>query len=172
MRRILRAIGMLIVGIVVLTGASPVGAHEGEEKRPPDAATAVRQALAFLEATPPNLSEAGERLEWAGEAKEQAGVNGEAVKQAADALRAKDAARARALLREALAAPAGTPAAQGQRDIAGSASDRRAETAAHHQPGAPLDALTVGFGGSSGDYVSLALAVVLAVAGSLILRRA
>ena len=52
MRRFVRTIGVLIAGIAVLAGTGPVWAHEGEKAPPPDAATAVRQALAFLEATP------------------------------------------------------------------------------------------------------------------------
>lgn len=166
-----RIIARLIVGIALLVETGPVWAHKGEA-RPPDAATAVRQALAFLDAVPPNFAEAAERAKWAMEAKDEAGVDRRALERSVEALRAKDGARARDLLRQALAPPVGTPAAQAPRDIAGRPVDHRAEAEAHYRQGAPLDALTGRFEGRTEDYATLALAVVLAVVGGVILRRA
>ncbi len=171
MGRSIRTIAMLIVGIALLAETGPVWAHKGEA-RPADAGTAVRQALAFLDAEPPNFGEAAEKARWALEAKDQAGINRRALEQGVEALRAKDVARARELLRQALASPAGTPAGQPPRDIAGRPVDHRVEAEAHHRQGAPLDALNARFEGRTEDYVTLAVAVVLAVAGGVILRRA
>jgi hypothetical protein len=162
---------MLILALAVLGEADPVWAHKGEA-RPADAATAVRQALAFLDAVPPNFGEAAEKAKWALEAKDQAGVDRSTLEQATDALRAKDAARARELLRQALAQAVGTPAAQAPRDIAGRPVDHRAEAEAHYRQGAPLDSLTLRFEGRGGEYGILALAATLAIAGALVLWRA
>lgn len=169
MKRLIRHITNVILGIALLTGAHPVWAHKGEA-RPADAATAVRQALAFLDAVPPNFGEAAEKAKWALEAKDQAGVNRGTLEQATEALRAKDGPRARELLRQALGQPVGTPAAQAPRDIAGRPVDHRAEAEAHYRQGAPLDALTVRFEGSTWEFAVLAGAIVLVFAGSLILR--
>lgn len=162
---------MLIVGIAVLTEAGVAWAHKGEA-RPPDAATAVRQALAFLDAVPPNFGEAAEKAKWAVEAKDQTGVDRGALEQGIEAVRAKDLGRARDGLRKALAAPVGTPVAQAPRDIGGRPVDHRAEAEAHHRQGAPLDALTLRFEGSGRDYATLAMAVAVVIAGGLVLRRA
>jgi len=170
MARSIRNIAMLIVGIAVLTEAGVAWAHKGEA-RPPDAATAVRQALAFLDAVPPNFGEAAEKAKWAVEAKDQTGVDRGALEQGIEAVRAKDLGRARDVLRKALAAPVGTPVAQALRDIAGRPVDHRAEAEAHYRQGAPLDALTLRFEGSGRDYAILALAVAVVIAGGLVLRR-
>ena len=81
MARSIRNIVMLMVGIAVLTEAGVAWAHKGEA-RPPDAATAVRQALAFLDAVPPNFGEAAEKAKWAVEAQDQTGVDRMALEQA------------------------------------------------------------------------------------------
>lgn len=171
MARSIRNIVMLMVGIALLTAAGPAWAHKGEA-RPPDAPTAVRQALAFLDAEPPNFGEAAEKAKWALEAKDQAGVDRMALEQGIEALRAKDAARARTQLRQAVATAPGTPAAQAPRDIAGRPVDHRAEAEAHYRQGAPLESLTLRFEGRGGEYGILALAATLAIAGALVLWRA
>lgn len=171
MRNFVRSIVLLMFGSAVLFGTRSVWAHKGEA-RPADAATAVRQALAFLDAEPPNFAEAIEKVKWAVEAKDQAGVDRTALEQGIEALRTKDARRARGLLRQALALAAGKPVGQAPRDIAGRAVDHRAEAEAHHRQGAPLEALTLRFEGSGREYLILALAAKLAIAGGVILRRA
>ena len=170
MARSIRNVALLIVGIAVLTEAGVAWAHKGEA-RPPDAATAVRRALAFLDAVPPNFGEAAEKAKWAVEAQDQTGVDRGALEQGIEALRAKDLGRARDGLRKALAAPVGTPVAQASRDIAGRPVDHRAEAEAHYRQGAPLDALTLRFERTGQEYFILALAVALALGGGVILRR-
>jgi len=170
MARSIRNLALLIVGIAILGQAGSAWAHKGEA-RPPDAATAVRQALAFLDAVPPNFGEAAEKAKWALEAKDQAGVDRGATERGIEALRAKDKSRARDLLRQALAPPVGTPMAQAPKDIAGRPVDHRGEAEAHHRQGAPLDALTLRFEGSGREYAILAVAVAVVIAGSLVLRR-
>lgn len=167
----IRNIIWLMVGIAALTEAGPAWAHKGEA-RPPDAPTAVRQALAFLDAEPPNLGEAAEKAKWALEAKDQVGVDRNALEQALEALRSRDVARARTQLRQAVATAPGTPAAQAPRDIAGRPVDHRTEAEAHYRQGAPLDSLTLRFEWRGGEYGILALAATLTIAGGLVLWRA
>lgn len=72
---------VLIAWIILLSG-TPVGAHKGAGEGPPDAATWVRQALAFLQLKPPNFGEAAERLKGALKAGEPGGVDLALVREA------------------------------------------------------------------------------------------
>lgn len=106
----LKTLGFVLVASTILVAGTPAQAHKGAGEGPPDAATWVRQALAFLELGQPNIGEAIERLEGALKAKDPTGVDLAAVREAMDALKAKEVAAARAALTRALLPPAPTPA--------------------------------------------------------------
>lgn len=165
-----RPIPCVLIAWMILASGALAWAHKGAGEGPPDAATWVRQALAFLELKPPDVREAAERLEGALKAKEPRGVDLALVREAVEALKARKpesaaAALARALLPPPEASPGGPPSGPPP-------YDPDEEASAHHVPGAPLKALEPRFAGTAGEYALLGLGGVLMALGLLTLRRA
>jgi hypothetical protein len=96
---------------VVLTLGLTFSASTGQRaSAPQDALTLVRQALAALEVSPPDLEVAAERVIKAQFARDTRGVNIPRVREAQQALEDEDAAAAAAYLMEALRPAEGGPA--------------------------------------------------------------
>lgn len=161
-------LGLAVLAAVLLIAGAPALAHKGAGAGPQDAATWVRQALALLEVKPPNIPEAAERLEGALKAKDSQGMDLALVRQAMEALKARNAEAATAMLTRALLPP---PAASAQ-PLTPSPHHADEEVSAHHLPGAPLKALEPRFQGTAGEYALLSLGGFLIVLGLLGLRRA
>lgn len=161
-------IPLILLGMLVasLLGSGLASAHKGESP-PPDTATSVRQAIAFLDLSPPNLGEAREKTTWALAAKDQAGVDVDLLRKAGEALAAKEGSRARDLLKQSLAKAA--PAQGPGPGVPGSATGED-EVAAHHVAGAPLDALEPRFSGTRGESLLLAAGIALVGLGFVTLR--
>jgi hypothetical protein len=144
------AAGLAAAGALLLSAPASVPADaQRVALQPQDALTLVRQTLAALEATPPNLSVASEKLSAALHAQDSRGVDMARVTQAAQAFGLHDPAAAAAQLLEAL-----RPAMQ--------------------QPGGIAAALLVPapqarFTGTPAEDLLLVIAAVLVVAGGLII---
>lgn len=103
------AVGLLAAA-VVLVGAGPAWAHEGEESD--KAADLIRQAIALVVNEPAKLADAREKVGDAREAKDQAGVDMTLLGQADDALAAGDVHQGRAFLEAAIGARPHTGSAE------------------------------------------------------------
>lgn len=162
-----------LVAWMILVSGTPAQAHKGAGEGPPDAATWVRQALAFLELKPPDFVEAAERLDGARKARDTQGINLALVREAMEALKAKDAARAAAALTRALLPPSSPPpqVTRGVPPPGLPPHHADEDVSAHHLPGAPLKALEPRFTGSPGEYALLGLGGVLMALGLVALRR-
>lgn len=89
---------------LVLGGARPAGAHEGEESE--KASVLVRQGIALLVNTPDDTMAIEDKIVDATKSKHQEGVDVDLVKRAKTALDAGDLHRARALLEVSIGARA------------------------------------------------------------------
>lgn len=137
---------VLILGVAAF---GPAVASARAAATPRDARTLVRQALAALEVTPPDVSVATERVIKALFAQDTRGVEMPRVREAAQALGAEDATAAAAYLTAALRP--------------GQASSEGFDTALW-KPVQPR------FAGTPAAYALLAAAALLIVAGGLVAR--
>ena len=162
-------LGALAVGIVLMGGSNGVAlAHK--DKLPPDALSLVRQAAALLAQDPKMSGEAKERLEAALKSKDPLGVDLAKVRQALDALTARDIPRARRALAEATAPSAsGPPSPQPSPGmVPGMGTAPAADAIAKMKMAEPLIAR---YEGTSAEVTTLLAGLVLVVAGVIMLRR-
>lgn len=179
-----RLVMILVVSAVVVGSSGIALAHK--EKLPPDALSLVKQAAALLAQDPKMAGEARERLEAALESKDARGVDLKKVKQALDALGARDIPSARRALVDALVAPAA--AAPGPSVSPGAAPQTGPPMAA--QPASPgtapqpqstpansiaamkmAEPLVTRFAGTGGEVTTLVVGLAFVVLGVATLLR-
>ncbi len=159
-RRTWSLLGALAVGIVLVGESSGVAlAHR--DKLPPDALSLVTQAAALLAQDPKMSGEAKERLEAALKSKDLRGVDPVKVKQAFDALTARDIRGARRALAEATAMPeAGSPVLPPRPQV----SDAMAQMKM-------AEPLAAQYGGTRGEVAAALAGLALVVVGFVTLIR-
>ncbi len=173
---------------IVLVGESSGVALAHKDKLPTDALSLVTQAAALLAQDPKMSGEAKERLEAALKSKNPRGVDLVKVKQALDALAARDVSGARRALIEATATPAaGTPVLPPRSGASPDAASPSAPGPSSSMPGAVAEQrpqvpdamaqmkmaepLVARYGGTPGEVTGVVTGLALVVVGFVMLIR-